>query len=352
MARVTEFLTWILTIKREFTKEEVKKSFALIDASWDSVLKVLKEKNFIMELRPDNYIITDNALSIPNYTKEVLKPLIENYFSGKDNNNAELGRVGWDTIKNIEKFKVYPGEEKIYEIHIRGKIIKMESKEIMDYEIFILKLFETFGIMLPTYRTLKHDWAQLVSYWMQNYGEIVETHTESISTNTEAIDSVISYINHAVISDDYIVKDGFITYKNGILYVPTKSIKKLLKREELNISLRKLAYLMKDYLMSGSIPLKVENKSERFWKLNPDKFEVKLNEEIKLKKEPDEESQETLVGVPSTTSAQNPVQAVKALDPIPAPVIPEERTMIPPEDDSDEETDIDLEEVSFKENKD
>jgi hypothetical protein len=380
MAKVGEFISWILTVKREFTKEEVKLIFALVEDNWNKVLKVLKEKNFIMELRPDNYIIAENALSVPNYTKETLKPLIENYFSGKENNNAEIGRIGWDTIKNIEKFKVYPGDDlKIYEIHLKGKMIRMEGKEIMDSDVFILKLFETFGIMLPVYRTLKHDWAQMVSFWMQNFGETVESHQENISVGTEAVDAVVSYINHAVISNDYIVKDGFVTYKNDMLYVPTKCIKKLLKREELNISLRKLAYLMKDYLISGSVPLKVENKSERFWKLYTKKFEVQLDKEIKLEKEPDTEddSQErssadsqvnkTLevtthteqVITPTTLSSSqtslDPVQVVKTLDPVLAPNPSPEALLQPPEEDrgaDDEDTDIDLEEAEYAGNKD
>jgi hypothetical protein len=343
MAKVTEFLSWILMIKREFNKEEVKTEFALVEETWQSIFKTLKDNNFIEETKPGIYKITDNAYVLPNFTRDTLKPLIENYFSGRDNNNAELGRIGWDTVKNIDKFKVYPGEEKIYEIHLRGKVIKMESKEIMDYEIFILKLFETFGIMLPVYRTLKHDWAQMVSYWMQNFGETVESHNETISIGTEATEAVVSYINHSVVSDDYIVKDGLITYKNGMLYVPTKCIKKLLRREELNITLRKLAYLMKDYLISGSIPLKVENKSERFWKLYANKFELQLDKELKLEKEPDTEddSQEPLLQSVLAPAA-NPVEVVKTFDPVPAPNPSPDAIRQPPQEDSDKDVDYNL----------
>ena len=325
MAKVNEFIDWMLKNKEEFHKEKVKSLFVLTEENWQGILKILIEKKFILEPNTDTYIITENALAMPNYTIDTLKPLLKEFFSGRDNTAAEIGRIGWDTLKQIDKFKVFPGEEKIYEICLKGKVIKMEGKEIMDFEIFILRLFETFGIMLPKYRTLGNDWAQLVSFWMQTYGEVVESQQENISAGTEAVDTVIGYINHAVISDDYIVKDGFITYKNGMLYVPTKCIKKLLKREDLFVSLRKLAYLMKDYLISGSIPLKIENKSERFWKLNPKKFDIKLESEIKLEKEPDEIDESKPADVSSTPTIAMPeakasIEVQQAISPEPVQI--------------------------------
>jgi hypothetical protein len=335
MAKVKDFINFILTVRREMTKEEIKKKFALTEESWAYILKVLIDKDFITEVSQDNYITKDNALAIPGYTFETIKPLIESHFSGRDDNPADVGRVGWDTVKVIDKFMVYPGEDlKIYEIHFKGKIIKMEGKDIMDVDIFILKLFEVFGIMLPKYKNLNNDWAAIVSFWMQNYGEVVESHTENISANTEAIETVLSYINHAVPTDEYIVKEGFITYKNDMIYVPVRSIRKILKREEINISIRKLGYIMKDYLLSGSVPLRIENKCERFWKLNPKKFDIKLEDEIKIEKEPDEEdpseskedpSQTNLVSagkpadlpavVPQIVSVVNVVETPKAKEP-------------------------------------
>jgi hypothetical protein len=295
----------------------------LTDDSWKNISDLLIERQYIKQVKENTYIVIDTNLPMPNYFIQTMKPLFDKYFSGRDNNNAEMARIGWDTIRKIDKFKIYPADDlKIYEICMNGKVIKMEGKEIMDYEIFILKLFETFGIMLPVYKTLKNDWAQLVTYWNQTYGETIETHHENISMNTEAVDAVVSYVGHAVISDDYIVKDGFITYKNGMLYVPVKNIKRLLKREEINITIRKLGYLMKDYLISGSVPLKIENKSERFWKLNPKKFDVKLGSEVKIEKEPDEEdpdeTQTDLDGAAKTTDL--PATATQT---IPVPIVVE-----------------------------
>lgn len=341
MAKVKDFINFILTTKTNFTKDQIKTMYALTDDKWASILNVLLDKGFIREISPDVYQITPAACTLPGYTEEQLTTPLKDYFTGRPNNTADVGRIGWDTIKTIDKFKVYPGEDlKIYEIHIKSKIIKLEGKDIMDVDIFILKLFETFGIMLPKYKNLNNDWAAIVSFWMQNYGEVVESHNENISANTEAMDATISYINHAVVSDDYIVKDGFVTYKNGMLYVPTKSIKKLLKREDLFVSLRKLAYYMKDYIIEGSVPLKVENKSERFWKLNPKKFEIKLDTEIKMEKEPDSGDEEVTSTSQTSISPTrvDPVEVVKKLDPVPAPIITQE-TINEPEDDEEVELD-------------
>ena len=345
MAKVKEFINFILTTKVEFNKEQIKTMYGLTNDKWAAILNILLERNFITETSPDVYKMEATASALPGYTHDQLDPLFKEYFTGKENNAADTGRLSWESIKDIEKFKVFPGDDlKIYEIHMRGKVIRIEGKDIMDVDIFILKLFETFEIMLPKYKNLNRDWAQIVSFWMQNYGEVIESHNENISVNTEAVETVIGYINHAVISDDYIVKDGFITYKNGMLYVPTKSIKKLLKREDLFISLRKLAYYMKDYLISGSVPLKVENKSERFWKLNPKKFEVKLESEIKIEKEPDvgdEELSDKDTGTIQTSISPahaDPVQIAKTMDAETAPIITQESL----EEVEDDEEDIEL----------
>jgi hypothetical protein len=109
------------------------------------------------------------------------------------------------------------------------------------------------------------------------------------------------------VSDDFIVKEGMITYKNGCIYIPTKVIKKFLKRSELFITIRKLGYAMKDVLLSGSIPIKIENKSERFWKLNPKKFDIRVDGGIHLEKEKDQEEVPEAEAVPVKASVPGPM---------------------------------------------
>ena len=192
----------------------------------------------------------------------------------------------WKDIEEIEKFIIFEGAEKIYEIYIDNKKIRLEGKEIMDYNIFRLKFFETFGVMLPTFRGIITYWSKLVTTWRKKYGKVEII--EEISESEEAKDMIIDYINACSVVDGYIVKEGVITLRDKI-YVPTKIIKKLLKRENINITLRKLAYLLNDYISAGSIPLKIENRSERFWKFNIEKFNVKDKKIIELEKEEEHE---------------------------------------------------------------
>ena len=185
-------------------------------------------------------------------------------------------------LNDLDKFLIYEGSERIYNIFIGEDIIRLEGKEVMDYNVFILRLFEKKGIMLPTFRGIKSEWAKIVTHWRKNFGEILLEKSEDISENEEAKDTIIDYINNCSIVDGYVVKEGIVTLKEDLIYVPTKIIKKILKRNSLNISMRKLAYLLDDYLASGSIPLKIENRSERFWKLKREKFEIDTNKRIEI----------------------------------------------------------------------
>lgn len=195
------------------------------------------------------------------------------YFLRKGANQKRLVlQMTWEDLETIEKFTIFQGTEYIYEIHLKGKTIKLEGKEIMDYNIFRMKFFEVFGTMLPTYRGIASDWATLVTKWRINYGEVQMV--EESSEFEDAKQLIIDYINNSTIADDYIIKEGIITLRDECIYIPTKIIKKILKRESIIISMRKLAYVFDDYLMSGSIPLKVENRSERFWKFKVNKFNI------------------------------------------------------------------------------
>lgn len=194
----------------------------------------------------------------------------------------------WEDLKEIDKFVIFDGSEKIYDIHILGKKIRLEGKEILDHNIFRLRFFESFGLLLPSSKGIVNFWAELVSNWFKNYKIISIEKTEDISEAEEAKSVIIDYINNCTPADNYVIREGIITIKESFIYVPTKIIKKILKRENLTISLRKLAYLLDEYIASGSIPIKIENKSERFWRFQINKFQVKTENKIQVKEETDD----------------------------------------------------------------
>ena len=228
--------------------------------------------------------VEDRMRIDPEFRQRVANSILE----ANDREEKELKEeeIDWTNLYSaVSKFIIYDGSEKIYNIFVGEDIIRLEGKEIMDYNVFILRLFEKKGIMLPTFRGIKSEWARLVTYWRKNVGQILQEKSEDISENEEAKDTIIDYITNCSIVNEYVVKEGVITLKENLIYVPTKVIKKILKRNSLNISMRKLAYLLDELLASGSIPLKIENRSERFWKFKKDKFEIQKDKILEVVKE-------------------------------------------------------------------
>jgi len=291
--RGEDIITWLSAQTKEYKYEELKHKFGLTETEWNGIKELLINKGFLEETETGEFKNKPSATIFIEKFKLELPKQIEVCLESLHNLQGVDKSVitDWAQLNDIEEFVTYPGEEKIYEIRIAGKVIKMEGKEITDYNVFILRFFEEFGVMLPKYKGVANDWGKLVSHWNRSFGKVDKDMSEHLSVGLEAREALIDYINSCIVSDDYIVKDGMVTVKNGCIYVPTRAIKKFLKRAELFITIRKLGYVMKDVLLSGSIPIKIENKSERFWRLDPKKFDLRLDDTLHLESE-EEESEE------------------------------------------------------------
>ena len=291
MKKAQEIIDWMSHMKKEFGYHEMSIKFDIALEEWEDIKDILIEKNFISETKNGAFNISEQALIFIEKFKKELPEIIKHCFRANvKTEDSDL--YEWSQLHEIDEFLIYPGEEKIYEVKINGKVVKMEGKEIIDYNVFILRFFEEFGVMLPKYKGVANDWGKLVTHWHKKYGKIAKEMSEHLSVSLEGREAVIDYINSCSVTDDYIVKDGMITYKNDCLYVPTRSIKKFLKRADIFITLRKLGYAMRDILLSGSIPLKIENKSERFWRLDPKSFDLDLKSSLHIEKEPEPEEEE------------------------------------------------------------
>lgn len=284
-----EIIEWIGE-KEEFSLKEILFEFKMKQDIAKQIIEVFMLNDYLIEPQQDNYLVLEKFKIFINKAKEELIPkireIIKNWCINQKTKNYTMN--DWEDIK-VERFVIFEGSEKIYDIYIQDKIVRLEGKEILDYNIFRLRFFEVFGKMLATYKGIASDWAKMVSLWYKECGEYSKEKTEVISDIQEAKDLLLDYINTSSISDTHIVKEGMVCVSDGCIFVPTKIIKKLLKRENLKVSLRKLAYVMDEYLVSGSIPLKIYNKSERFWKF--DKSLFKLDEKTKI--EIIEEKEET-----------------------------------------------------------
>jgi len=209
--------------------------------------------------------------------------------------------VTWDTIQEIDKIVVYRGGEQIYEIHFRGKIIKLEGKEVLDANAFRLRYFEATDHMLPYYKNMNQDFSALMEKWMQTKKDEVEDQREESNEVTDSIELVVNYINNCSVTDSLIFQEGVISLKKygerEVIYIPTKVLKNLLNRNNLKVTMKRLAYVMKDYLITASVPLFIDSnkkKKERFWRLDSSKFELQKSSLIHYNEESDdnEESDE------------------------------------------------------------
>lgn len=260
----------------------------------DLVISLLIDKGVWIQSREQEYLLKETAKIFKNKKVEEITPLLDNLFKERESLGTDAKEVAcWESLHlYLQKFVVYKGDIMMYEMtfELAGKkgIIRLEGKEIMDVKSFILRFFEEFGTMLPTYKGINSDWAKLMTNLYQNHAEINYDKSEILSPIVEAKELVIDSIEESVVSDDYSLREGIICYKNDTIYVSTKVIKKLLKRNDLHVSMRNLAYVLKDLLISGSIPIKVGNKSERFWRFNPKKISINLENKLQVAKEEDE----------------------------------------------------------------
>lgn len=292
MSLAEDIFDWIFK-KQEFTFKEFRQKFPYSDSL--DFLKFLEQERIILntieskDIKKREFILLEKSNILKNKTYSEILPKFEEFLKSYDNiQGQEDNNLGWEDINEISEFKIYKGNEmNIYEIHLKEKKIVLEGKEIMDYNIFRLKFFEEFGILLPTFKGIQSDWANLVSYWNKNYGVILKDKTENISDKQRAKEIVIDYINNSTLSDSYVVKEGIICLREDVIFVPSSIIQKILHREKINISLRKLSYILDDYIESGTIPLKVDNKSERFWKFKKNKFDLDEDEKLEIQEEED-----------------------------------------------------------------
>lgn len=282
---VSNFLKWIAP------KESI---IDLNFASSNKVFPVLFAQHWKYEMqreKPIEYFIGkkidyDN-LNIKTYGRTIEKDVDGFKYKTFKKSKVNIENLHLPELKDeVTQMIIFDGSEKIYELHFGNKIIRLEGKEIMDTNVFRQRYFETFGILIPTYRSILTDWAYLVTYWTKEVGD-KESNVEIISESDEAKELILDYINSTPLSDSLSFTEGLnsLIKEDMCIYVSTKVIKSILRRAQVNITMAKLHYLIKNYLVSGSIVKKVEGKSMRFWRFKINKFEIDIENIIKSQKE-------------------------------------------------------------------
>jgi hypothetical protein len=282
-----DIYNWFLT-KREFLFKDFVDKFKLDEDNAKKILNEFVSGELLIEVNEDNFWTKEMELKLfENKIENEIFPKIRIILKELENSQSpENVDLTWESMIEIEKFVIYEGVERIYEIHkkVGDNLIKvkLEGKEIMDYNTFRLRLFEESGNMLKTYKGIGADWAKLVNHWHKTKGVILKDKAEFVSDTQEARDLIIDYIENSTVTEDYLVKEGIITVREDCIYVPIKIIKKILKRNNIQLTIRKLAYELNEYLAYASIPLKIENKSERFWRFKKIKFNINLIDKIEI----------------------------------------------------------------------
>ena len=180
----------------------------------DLVISLLIDKGVWIQSKEQEYLLKETAKIFKNKKVEEITPLLDNLFKERESLGTDVKEVAcWESLHlYLQKFVVYKGDIMMYEMtfELAGKkgIIRLEGKEIMDVKSFILRFFEEFGTMLPTYKGINSDWAKLMTNLYQHHAEINYDKSEILSPIVEAKELVIDSIEESVVSDDYSLREG------------------------------------------------------------------------------------------------------------------------------------------------
>jgi hypothetical protein len=167
---------------------------------------------------------------------------------------------------------IYRGEPSYYEIVIRDKIIKLNLDEVLTSSVFRKKYFSIFNTMPKPVKA--EEWAEVITMWVRNG---ITKQTEEINDESEVVDDVLRYIKRCRITDkiERCIDNRTIFYDgNGSVYVPNEIIRNIILSSSSKTSLRKVSFLLKDYLLSGSKKITVNDIQKRWWNFSSGKISI------------------------------------------------------------------------------
>jgi hypothetical protein len=252
-------------------------------------IEISKEEEIISEIIKNLLKEKKKEKTIAEIANEIIN-LID---VKKEKEREEIAKEIWLglPIQNIKTYKV--GEENFYEFEVNGKTFKLN--DVFSEKIWKRLFFEEFGIVLP-----KAPPGVFTAFlmWFRANAEKIEKLKDIESVEENAREAIINYINNSFITEK--VEEALIfnyVYVNGDrIYVPSDVLKRVLKSKNIKISLKRLAFCLKDLLAGGSMPFKIGNETKRFWVFDRSKFnpreKVEEKEEEKDKENDSENSEE------------------------------------------------------------
>jgi len=169
----------------------------------------------------------------------------------------------------VKKFIIYPGNIEHYEIWFDdGKKIEINQDNILTQTTFRKQYFGLYGVLLPPLS--QTQWCKLITSWRTTNSEIMEQFREDINVETEIKEKIINYVSKClIISDIKNIGIGMALYKDNEVLIPSEHIQNIVKN---SVSMRKINYLLHDYLKSGTKPIRIGKEVKRFWVFDPDKI--------------------------------------------------------------------------------
>lgn len=296
-----EIITFLKKVRTEgsIEKNMLKNTFQLTDGIFDKIVKWGLKKSYLLD--DFHYILPSNTLELlfKNGLEDKIKEDFEKEFDGfktwsfvtplPDNyvlteSDLKENEVMWLRIP-VQEVRIYPGSNPIYEIKIYDKILKLEEEDLLNPNNFRTEYFKFFGVMLSPLSQSK--WSRLLTMWRFSKGIILKEKEETISEEEQILEEIINYINNSHIIDkkEYTFREGYVFLDGENILVPSDILKRVVERLKIKFSLRKLSYILKDYLISGSIRSKIGKDVKRFWAFDLSKFELDTKKVVTFEEE-------------------------------------------------------------------
>lgn len=183
---------------------------------------------------------------------------------------ATLEEIMEEAGLEIVDVKMYVGEPTYYEITFSNEeILTLDENEILTSHKFIKWFMRTQKRLI---RVDREQWDKFINGILAK-AEVVER--EEATMGMEIKELITAYLETLHIStekEDLLKRRDAAWFDGGVVYVPSNSIRNVLKREHITISGQSLAYLLKDIRAGPTIRTRIGGKRMRVWMFKPEVF--------------------------------------------------------------------------------
>jgi hypothetical protein len=283
-----------------------------LDLAWDKARRHLKIRLFPITLpsgtrdsSDEENVWCEDVSKVETFNKELLASMAEKAPSEKTKQGLlllleQIPDMAKEIIREIDAYTrikaetksitIYPSKsEFIIEIKIRGESIALKDSELMSPRKFVLEYLKKFYEILP----ISEEWNEIRNFWLHNEElkrEIKEQ--EDWTAEEEIRDDVIRFFRNCIPVKD--LKDtlnslNYVYMTDGIVYVPSKTVNKVTKMAERELTSSRIHFILKDLLVGKTKLEKIDEKPFRFWRFKSGSIGMKNAVSIDLTGEGEDE---------------------------------------------------------------